>query len=122
MLSMMPLEDSAGSTVAIHGISLNLLLIDPCGEEWQGISCVTVCSEKNVSVSGVNVSVSGESNKTSCENVVGQLEFNNMKLAETLPDEIGNFPFMTVFIILATNDKTSLYDTLPASIGNLTSY
>eukprot|EP00981_Chlorochromonas_danica_P001644 scaffold356_cov179-Ochromonas_danica.AAC.1 len=89
---------------------------DPCGEKWQGISCVTVCSEKNVSASGG--SVSGESNKTSCENVVGKLEFNNMYLAGTLPEAIGNFPFMTVFNIFTA---VNLYGTLPASIGKLTS-
>eukprot|EP00981_Chlorochromonas_danica_P007553 scaffold1779_cov176-Ochromonas_danica.AAC.1 len=94
---------------------------DPCGEKWQGISCLTVCSEKNVSASGGSGSVSGESNKTSCENVVGQLELEYMNLVGTLPEEIGNFPFMTVFEILMSSDKTALYGTLPASIGNLTS-
>eukprot|EP00981_Chlorochromonas_danica_P015002 scaffold9897_cov174-Ochromonas_danica.AAC.2 len=91
---------------------------DPCGEEWQGISCLTVCSEKNVSASGGSGSVSGESNKTSCENVVGQLQLEDMNLAGTLPEAIGNFPFMIVFNILTA---LTLYGTLPASIGNLTS-
>eukprot|EP00981_Chlorochromonas_danica_P007363 scaffold1692_cov226-Ochromonas_danica.AAC.2 len=78
---------------------------DPCGEGWQGITCSTKCEN--------------DTTPASCEKVVSVLELIGLGMAGTLPEEIGDFPFMQRLEIIS--EQPNLVGTIPPSIGNLTS-
>eukprot|EP00981_Chlorochromonas_danica_P000804 scaffold192_cov320-Ochromonas_danica.AAC.15 len=74
--------------------------VDPCGEDWQGVTCCLAC------------------NLTACIQEVCQLSLVAMNLAGSLPQEVGNLSFLTTLVIA---DNPLLSGSLPLSLGNLLS-